>query len=434
MKWWKRIEVRLALLMTLVAVFTNIITFGVADYLNQQRFKELPGEVRDFLLRENTHPLPFDFSVQLEQRLASGKELAVRLLPLDSSGKITLLLRPLEGPNSPVERFVTTPPPPHEGSFRARLQQGLLIGTLISVGLGILLALIFARRLAGPLEVISRAAGRLAEGDLSARIDRVRGEDEVALLARNFNHMAASLEGLESERKAMIADIAHELRTPLTIMQGRLEAIQDGVARLEMGEIDRLHNQAKLLSRLVEDLRTLSLADAGKLTLLRRPLDLREVIESEVGSFQAQAAAKQVRLETQLPVQSLTLKGDPDRLTQVIGNLLANALTHTPPGGTVRLLAQQQGQQLIMKVQDTGPGIAPEALSKVFDRFYRTEGSRSRQTGGSGLGLSIVKALVELHGGKIKAANRSTGGAEFEVNLPLGSTDGASRKTTTALG
>ncbi|MER3554481.1 MAG: two-component sensor histidine kinase [Meiothermus sp.] len=431
MKWWNRLEVRLIALMVLVALLTNAITYTVTNYSTAQRFRELPSDVREFLLREDARPLPFDFSVQLGRRLETGEKVSVQLLPPDLGNNLRVML--LSRPDGSVDRIVGAPPPPHTGSFRSRLQQGLLVGTVLSAVLGVLVALVFARRLARPLEAISKTADRLAQGDLSARIAGLRGNDETANLARNFNRMAESLEGLEAERRAMIADIAHELRTPLTVMQGRLEAIQDGVTPLEMTEVDRLYNQAKLLSRLVEDLRTLSLADAGKLTLLRRPLDLREVVESVVGSFQAQAKGKKVRLETLLSAQPLTLAGDPDRLTQVIGNLLANALAHTPAGGAIRLEVRPEDHRAVLRIADTGPGIPEGAVSKVFDRFYRAESSRSRQTGGSGLGLSIVKTLVELHGGTVKAANRPSGGAEFEVSLPLG-TEALPRQTPVVTG
>ncbi|RIH93222.1 sensor histidine kinase [Meiothermus granaticius] len=425
MKWWNRLEVRLTLLMVSVALLTNLITYGVTYYYNQQRFKELPSAVREFLQRDDPKPLPLDFSVQLSKRLSSGEKLVVQLLPADPhSGSQVMLLQSLSNPNQPVEQVIPAPRSSRGGSFRSRLQQGLLLGAVISALLGILLALVFARRLARPLEAVSKITNRLAQGDLTARIPEPRSQDETALLARNFNRMAASLEGLEQARKAMIADIAHELRTPLTVMQGRLEAIQDGVVPLEMLEIDRLHHQTQLLSRLVEDLRTLSLADTGKLTLLRRPLDLGEVLGA-MSSFQAQAQSKGIALETPLPSRPLWVNADPDRMVQVISNLLTNALTHTPPGGTIRLSAGLEGNEAVLKVQDSGPGIPPEALNKIFDRFYRAEGSRSRATGGSGLGLAIVKALVELHGGRVNAFNPASGGAEFQVRLPLLQQEGA---------
>ncbi len=202
-------------------------------------------------------------------------------------------------------------------------------------------------------------------------------------------------------------------------MQGRLEAIQDGVIPLDRREIDRLHHQTALLSRLVEDLRTLSLADAGRLTLQPRRFELRELLRKVAAGFQPALAAKAMRLRLHLAEEPLWLQADPDRISQIVGNLLANALEHTPAGGEVALIAQVEGPWVWLQVRDHGPGLPSEALERVFDRFYRVETSRSRAMGGSGLGLSIVKTLVELHGGEVRASNHPEGGALFEVRLPL---------------
>ena len=420
MKWFNRIEVRLIGLIVLVVAATNLITLGISVYSTQRNIRELPRDVRDVLQaqeRSEGAALPWPVSKRINGLLSSGEEVVVRLeTSADGSQERVFWLRSLGGDPQPI-RVSLTPPPPRP-DFRTRLQQSLLIATLASSVLGVLLALIFSRRLARPIEAVSGAATRLASGDLSARIPAPKGNDETALLARNFNRMAEALEKLEAERKALIADIAHELRTPLTIMQGRLEAIQDGVASLEMREIDRLHHQTRLLSRLVEDLRILSLVDAGRLTLERRPLDLRGVVQTAVAGFQDQAQLKGVKLQTRLPPLPLEVEADPDRLTQIISNLLHNALAHTPTGGTIAIEVEAKGKEVAVQVADTGPGIPEEALPKVFDRFFRAEASRSRQTGGSGLGLSIVKALVELHGGQVEARNRSSGGAEFRFFLP----------------
>jgi signal transduction histidine kinase len=180
-----------------------------------------------------------------------------------------------------------------------------------------------------------------------------------------------------------------------------------------------LHNQTGLLARLVEDLRTLSLADAGRLTLELRRLDLVELVRNVATAFGASLEAKKIKLELNLPTRPRQIRADADRMTQIAGNLLANALAHTPEGGVIAIAVFADDKTTTLRVSDTGPGIPPEALSKVFDRFYRSEASRSRATGGSGLGLSIVKALVELHGGTVAARNQPEGGAVFEVRLPL---------------
>lgn len=424
MKLWNRIEVRLALLMATVAVATNLITFGLTAYQGQKEFRYLSPNIRAFLQNPDIAPLPFDLSKEINRQLASADRVIIRALSGGGiQGERIVVLQAMEGGNVLIsQEFALRPPVPsfrRGAGFLERLQRSLTWATLASVGLGILMAFVFARRLARPLEAISQGANRLAQGELTVRIPTPKGDDEVSQLARNFNAMAQSLERLEKERRAMIADIAHELRTPLTVMQGRLEAIQDGVIRLDESEITRLYNQTRLLSRLVEDLRTLSLVDAGRLALERQPLELRELLASVAQSFRPRAEARQARLELDLPHQPISLSADPDRLAQVVGNLLTNALDHTPAHGHIVISAGQEDGHAWFSVADTGPGIPEEALPKIFDRFYRVEQSRNRQTGGTGLGLSIVRALVELHGGRVSASNRSEGGAVFRVELPM---------------
>lgn len=421
MPFLQRIEVRLSLLMVLVVVATSLITIALNTYQRERVFRELPTELRDFLRRNEGRPPNLSLTPELRSLLSEGRELRVRQVPStnpDNPNPIFLVAPLDDSAATPVQ--IQPPSRPRRPSLEARIQQNLLIASLVATVLGVLAALLFARRVARPIEAISAAASQLAQGRLSVRIPDPRGQDEVARLARDFNHMAASLERLEAERKAMIADIAHELRTPLTVMQGRLEAIQDGVFPLERAEIDRLHHQTGLLSRLVEDLRTLSLADAGRLNLVLRELDLAEWARRVASGFQAALEARQIRLALNLPAHPVLVRADPDRLAQVIGNLLHNALAHTPVGGEVALEVSADTTHAYLKVHDSGPGIPEEALHRVFDRFYRAEASRSRATGGSGLGLSIVKALVELHGGTVTARNHKAGGALFEVRLPLG--------------
>jgi signal transduction histidine kinase len=423
MKLWNRIEVRLALLMAAVAVATNLITFGLTAYQGQKEFRYLSPSIKAFLQDPDTPPLPFELSREVNRRLSSADHVVIRTLSEGGvQGERVVVLQAMKGGKVLIsQEFTLRPPEPgfRRGGFMERLQRSLTWATLASVGLGILMAFVFARRLARPLEAISQGANRLARGELAVRIPTPKGNDEVAQLARNFNAMAESLERLEKERRAMIADIAHELRTPLTVMQGRLEAIQDGVIRLDEAEVARLHHQTRLLARLVEDLRTLSLVDAGRLALERQPLELRELLVSVAQSFRPRAETRQVRLELDLPHQPIPLSADPDRLAQVVGNLLTNALDHTPAHGRITIAAGKENGHAWFSVTDTGPGIPEEALPKIFDRFYRVEQSRNRQTGGTGLGLSIVRALVELHDGRVSAGNCPEGGAVFRVELPV---------------
>jgi signal transduction histidine kinase len=267
---------------------------------------------------------------------------------------------------------------------------------------------------------VSQAAARVSRGDLSARapILRRRGGDETALLLRNFNAMADSLERLEGERRATSAAIAHELRTPLTILRGRLEAIRDDVIALDGKEISNLLSQTEVLSRLVTDLRTLSLADAGQISLERHSVDVRALVAQVVNSFEARAGDRGMKLEFVSDVSHLDASIDSSRIIQVVANLIENAIRYAPEGGFARISLNTNLNDAIITVRDSGAGIEPDQLEQVFDRFYRTDSSRSRFTGGSGLGLAIVRAMVELHGGRITVRNHPEGGAEFEVRLP----------------
>jgi signal transduction histidine kinase len=291
------------------------------------------------------------------------------------------------------------------------------VGVLI---VGVIVALLVARRISRPLMNVSMTAARIARGDLSARtpLSRRRGGDETATLLRNFNAMADSLERLEGERRATSAAIAHELRTPLTILRGRLEAIRDDVIALDHKEISNLLSQTEVLSRLVTDLRTLSLADAGQISLERHTVDVRALVAQVVNSFEARAGDRGMKLEFVSDVPRLDAPIDSSRIIQVVSNLIENAIRYAPEGGFARISLTMNLNDAIIMVRDSGAGIEPDQLERVFDRFYRTDASRSRFTGGSGLGLAIVRAMVELHGGRITVRNHPEGGAEFEVRLP----------------
>ena len=295
-----------------------------------------------------------------------------------------------------------------------------LVAQLLVLVVGVIIALLVARRISRPLMNVSMTAARVARGDLSARAptSRRRGGDETATLLRNFNAMADSLERLEGERRATSAAIAHELRTPLTILRGRLEAIRDDVITLDGKEISNLLSQTEVLSRLVTDLRTLSLADAGQISLERRSVDVRALVAQVVNSFEARAGDRGMKLEFVSDLPRLDAPIDSSRIIQVIANLIENAIRYAPEGGFAQISLNTNLNEAIITVRDSGAGIEPDQLERVFDRFYRTDASRSRFTGGSGLGLAIVRAMVELHGGRITVRNHPEGGAEFEVRLP----------------
>jgi two-component system, OmpR family, sensor histidine kinase BaeS len=285
--------------------------------------------------------------------------------------------------------------------------------------LSVLLAALIAWYLARPLSAVSKAARQVAKGNLSARArlpTAKRGRlvsqwsGEAAILLHDFNVMAGSLEKLETERQATTAAIAHELRTPLAVLQARLAALRDGVFNLDLHEIHLLAQQTELLARLVEDLRSLSLADVGKLTLDLQTCDFAALVNEVVASFEPRASAKRVKLEVH--TENVILVGDATRLRQVVANLLDNALRFTPEAGSILVTLQTGQGGVTLLVQDSGSGIAEGSQARIFERFYHTAAS------GSGLGLAIVKSFVELHGGQVEAANVPEGGAVFRVSLP----------------
>ncbi|MEW5869417.1 MAG: ATP-binding protein [Chloroflexota bacterium] len=300
-----------------------------------------------------------------------------------------------------------------------RLTRAALIAGLIAGGLSLLLAFVLAYRLLRPVEALTEAAQQLGQGDLAQRV-QVSGDDELALLGQTFNQMAASLQQAQESRKAMTADIAHELRNPLAVQLANLEALQDGIYPLTPESLQPILEQNQLLNRLVEDLRTLALAESGQLKLERLPTDLAALAGRMVERFRPQAESQGVSLQLAVETTPGTVLADPMRLEQILSNLLSNALRYTPQGGQVRLELARQAQQAQLVVADSGPGIPPEALAHIFERFYRADRSRSRAEGGTGLGLAIARQLAEAQGGTLSAANQPQGGAAFTLRLPLG--------------
>jgi two-component system, OmpR family, sensor histidine kinase BaeS len=309
-------------------------------------------------------------------------------------------------------------------TYRQAQQRAVLAGSVVALCLAVALALWLTRSIAKPIEAVSRAASGLAKGDLTTRVTTDQSySSEAQNLAENFNAMAASLQTYEGERKAMIADIAHELRTPLATMQLRIDALSDGLVTFSEDEAKLLQGQVSLLARLIDDLRVLSLADAGRLSLNMQDVELNQFIEITLQQFQPRANAAKVTLEFIPSPQSIVVNADPDRLAQILNNLLDNALRVTPESGSIRVGLGASVTQAQLSVRDTGPGIPEEELATIFERFvqgkYRdVQGSHDRWgKKGSGLGLAIVKTLVTLHGGSVVAKNYG-GGATLEVTLP----------------
>ena len=308
------------------------------------------------------------------------------------------------------------------GDLRAMQRRAGFIGVTLALVLCTALALWISRTIARPLEAVSRASSEVARGELSTRVAPLGPWQpyETHALANGFNAMAISLERLEGERRAMIADIAHELRTPLAAMSMRLEALEDGLVPFESAEIELLQGHIRLLSRLIDDLRLLSLADAGRLTLDLEEIDLVPWLKQTVRANEDTVREPGVRLRLSIEATRATVTADGQRLRQVLQNLIDNAAKATPNGGTIEVALNVDATRAIVSVRDEGPGIPEEELDTIFQRFVQ---GRRRDTGvqGSGLGLAIVRTLVTLHGGEVTAGNRVTvpHGAEFLVTLPL---------------
>ena len=307
-----------------------------------------------------------------------------------------------------------------ERDLIARVNRAILLAALLSLGAALVGAALLTAGMLKPVRELTSAARALAGGDLTRRVP-VRTRDEVGALSEAFNHMGESLQQAEALRRDMTADIAHELRNPLSVMQARVEAVIDGVYPPTTENLEPVLEQTRLLSRLVEDLRTLALGDAGQLPLEQKEIRLSGVVERTVSGYRAQAQASGIDLRLhQAP--DVRVSADPGRIEQVIGNLLANALRHAPRGTCVDVGLEARGGRARLEITDRGEGIPAEALPYVFERFYRADRSRSREVGGTGLGLAISRQIVQAHGGTITAANRPDGGAAFIVELPLAGT------------
>lgn len=309
--------------------------------------------------------------------------------------------------------------------FLDSVNRAIILAGLAAVGLALLLGAVLARGLTRPLGQLTRATRAMAGGDLDQQV-KVQSSDELGELADSFNQMAAALSMTEKQRQQLFADIAHELRTPLSVVRGQLESMLDGVFELSLENVSVAHEETLLLSQLVDELRTLSLAESGQLVLNRRPLDLAVSVRQAEVAFEPLAEAEGVRLKVTISDDLPLVSADPARIQQLLGNLLSNALRHAsqqndrPP--EVRLKVSSTAGSVQVSVSDNGPGLSMEAKQHVFDRFWRADIARSRDRGGSGLGLAICKGIVSAHGGEIWVDSTLGEGAVFAFELPVDST------------
>ena len=302
-------------------------------------------------------------------------------------------------------------------SLSQTISRFLLWGALLAIAIALFFTFFLSRRISAPIKVLTLAAGRLGQGDLSQRL-QLKDKGEMGDLAQAFNSMASDLERAERLRRNMVADAAHELRTPLSNIRGYLEAIRDGVIKPDADAIRSLDEEAALLSRLVDDLQELSLADSSELKLDIQPENIADLINQTVATLSIKAIAKGLSVSVDLADGLPPVSIDRYRIGQVLHNLLENAVAHTAEG-KIAVSARRQDSWVEVTVTDTGEGIPPEDLPYIFERFYRVDKSRARATGGSGLGLTIAKRLVEAHSGKIEAQSELGKGSRFSFTVPI---------------
>jgi two-component system sensor histidine kinase BaeS len=291
---------------------------------------------------------------------------------------------------------------------------GAILAVLL-LGFAVAAVVRTVRGTAGPVGDVMEAADRVAGGDYTARVAE-RGPGETRRLARAFNEMTERLQANDEQRRSLLADLAHELRTPLAVIQGTVEGVLDGLYAPDPRHLEPVLDETRVMARLLDDLRTLSTAEAGVLRLDRTTVEPGDLVDDAVGAFRSRADAAGVALDGRVDPGAPAVDADPVRIGEVLGNLLQNALRHTPAGGSVEVTAASAdgGRAVSFAVEDTGSGIPPEDLPHVFERFVK-----SADSGGAGLGLAIAKTLVEAHGGTIAAENRAGGGTTVRFTLPV---------------
>ena len=329
-------------------------------------------------------------------------------IPITEEGRIVGTLIPLSEPFEGGSR---------EMEFIQRINRTLLYGALAGAAIALLLGVLLSRTLTRPIRELTRATHAVAEGNLSQQVP-VRSNDELGELARAFNKMSSELLRSVNARKQMTADIAHELRTPLSLILGHAEAVHDGVLPPSRENFEIIREEAARLEHLVDDLRTLSLADAGELRMSLQTIEPERLLQEVASLFQYQTQRKDIdlRLEIVSPIPAIVV--DPGRMTQVLTNVMDNAIRYTPEGGTILLSAKEGNDHVQLAVHDSGPGLNAEELRRIFNRFYRADVSRQREDGGSGLGLAIAKSIVEAHGGQISAESEPGHGLSVMIRLP----------------
>jgi two-component system, OmpR family, sensor histidine kinase BaeS len=332
-------------------------------------------------------------------------------IPITEDGEVVGFLIPLRTPFEGA---------PRELEFIQRINRLLLYGALIGAVIALILGVLLSRTLTRPIRELTQATHAVSEGDLSQQVP-VRSNDELGELAQAFNKMSSELARSVNARKQMTADIAHELRTPLSLILGHAEAVHDRVLPPTRENFEIIREEATRLEHLVNDLRILSLADAGELSIKPQRVEPQRLLEEVASLYQYQAQRKEIALTLDVAAPLSPVEVDPGRMTQVLTNILDNALRHTPQGGRIVLSARELEDRIELSVQDSGPGLKAQDLDRIFERFYRADPSRQRDgdvPGGSGLGLAIAKSIVQAHGGQLAAESEPGKGLKVIISLP----------------
>ncbi|HSG44750.1 MAG TPA: ATP-binding protein [Anaerolineales bacterium] len=330
---------------------------------------------------------------------------------ITENGEVIGVLLPIHQPFQGNQR---------ELEFIERTNVTLLYGALIGAILALMLGIFLSRTITRPIRELTQATHAVSEGDLTQQVT-IQSKDEIGELGKAFNKMSAELSRLVEARKQMTADIAHELRTPLSLIIGHAEAVHDGVLPPTQENFEIIREEASRLDHLVEDLRTLSLADAGELSINPQLIDPGQLLRDAASRYQVEAKKKNIELKLDIASHLPTLKLDPARMTQVLTNIVDNALRHTPENGQIILSANPKNDQIEIVIHDSGLGLPPEDAKRIFERFYRADSSRQRDgstPGGSGLGLAIAKSIVQLHSGQLSAESEPNKGLKVIISLP----------------
>jgi len=327
--------------------------------------------------------------------------------PIQSDGKtVGVLLLPTSPERSPLDY-----------EFLRRLNGSIFLSAIATLVLALFIGILLSRSISRPIQELTKATHHMADGNLGQQVP-VRSRDELGELAQSFNKMSADLARSFNLRKQMTADIAHELRTPISLILGHAEGVKDGVLKPTRENFEIIREEAERLEHLVSDLRTLSLADAGELSVDFQPVDINTLMSDVQTHYLTLFNQKRITLNLETAPVILKANLDPNRFAQVLNNILDNALRYTPENGQVQLAVRSVNNNIQISIQDSGDGVTPEEASHLFDRFYRVDESRTRDDGGSGLGLAIAKSIVEMHKGRIWAESEKGKGLQVVIELP----------------